>query len=346
MDFSGLRKKIAEEKPEITTITTEHLVVCFDYYSALLCQKFFESKTNFEIIGERLLDNLDVRQKGPSTFRMDDENLAESTPSIFYKDQKFRAFGGRSKSMELKIGEEFFSHPKVSTDCTHIAEETLESINEKIKTKQITKIEKTESGYLVFTGDNCVYETVNLYWPKGLPAFVNVLKNKSIMTESMLSKIGDLEGPIPLYIDIEVNKLIEKEKTMFLPVSLTHEQGHFIGDVKKINEKKSQFSFVHFIDPNEVNEDHIGRLIKNLKRQMEKIFELKRSDFLDDVISLSPIGIAKTIDDELASETNYVLKGLHLIGEQYMENDIFVDSCSVWQSGFRGQKSLDTATLS
>ena len=346
MDFSGLRKKIEEEKPEITTINTEHLVVCFDYYSALLCQKFFESNTSFEIIGERLLDDLDVRLKGPDTFRIDDENLAESTPSIFYKDQKFRDFGGRSKSMELKIGEEFFSHPKVATDCTQITEETLSTINEKIKTKQITKIEKTESGYLVFTGDNCVYETVNLYWRKGLPAFVNALKNKSIMTESMLSKIGDLEGPIPLYIDIEVNKLIEKEKTMFLPVSLTHEQGHFIGDVKKINEKKSQFSFVHFIDPNEVNEEHIGRLIKNLKRQLEKIFELKRSMFGEDVIALSPIGIAKTIDDELASETNYVFKGLHLIGEQYMENDIFADSCSGWQSGFRGEKSLDIATLS
>ena len=125
---------------------------------------------------------------------------------------------------------------------------------------------------------------------------------------------------------------------MFLPVSLTHEQGHFIGDVKKINEKKSQFSFVHFIDPNEVNEEHIGRLIKNLKRQLEKIFELKRGMFGEDVIALSPIGIAKTIDDELASETNYVFKGLHLIGEQYMENDIFADSCSGWQSGFRGEK--------
>ena len=59
--------------------------------------------------------------------------------------------------------------------------------------------------------------------------------------------------------------------------------------------KKSQFSFVHFIDPNEVNEEHIGRLIKNLKRQLEKIFELKRSMFGEDVIALSPIGIAKTI---------------------------------------------------
>ena len=159
-----------------------------------MCQKFFESNTSFEIIGERLLDDLDVRLKGPSTFRTDDENLAESTPSIFYKDQKFRDFGGRSKPMELKVGEEFFSHPKIATDCTQITEETLSTINEKIKTKQITKIEKTESGYLVFTGDNCVYETINLYWRKGLPAFVNVLKNKSIMTESMLSKIGDLEG--------------------------------------------------------------------------------------------------------------------------------------------------------
>ena len=109
---------------------------------------------------------------------------------------------------------------------------------------------------------------------------------------------------------------------------------------------KKNHNFCLFIDPNEVNEEHIGRLIKNLKRQLEKIFELKRGMFGEDVIALSPIGIAKTIDDELASETNYVFKGLHLIGEQYMENDIFADSCSGWQSGFRGQKSLDIATLS
>ena len=346
MDFSGLRKKVEEEKPQIKLIKTEHLVVCFDYYSARVCQNFFRQEVAFEIIGERHLDELDIRLKGPSTFRTQDSSLADSVPSIFYKDQKFRKFGGRSKSMELKTGEEFFTYPKTPMDVIEISDETLTQINQKMRLQQIVRILKTENGFEVMTGDNTCYEATNLYWPKGLPAFIHVLKNKKILTESMLTKIGELEGPIPLYIDLTVKKLIEKQKTMFLPVSLTHEQGHFIGDVKKINEKKSQFSFVHFIDPNEVNEEHIGRLIKNLKRQMEKIFELKRSDFLDDVIALSPIGIAKTIDDELASETNYVLKGLHLIGEQYMENDIFVDSCNVFQSGFRGQKSLDIAPLS
>jgi len=350
MDFSGLRRKNETEHKTQKIIKTKNLVIAFDYYSAKKCEALFAANEEFVILGERAIDAHDVRLKGPSTLRIANAEsrteAAELIPSIFYKDQKWRVFGGRSKSMELKPGEEYFSYPRLNTQLDEIESALIDQMNEKLEVKKIISIEARDAEMVITTGDETIYEVENLFWPMGLVSFVELLKNKHILTEEMLTLVGEFEGPTPLYIDFEVMTSTHKEKTLFFPVSMTHEQGHFIGEMKKINEKKSHFSFVHFLDPNEVNEEHICRLIKNLKRQIEKIFEVKKSAISEEVIALSPVGMAGSINDEVASKLCQQLTSLHLIGEQYIEKSIFADSCTSWQSGFRGCKSVDIAELS
>jgi hypothetical protein len=348
MDFSGLRKKNESDYSHQKIIKIEKLIIANDYYSAKKCEQMFDSGDDFIILGERLIEASDLRLKGPSTFRVTNELSQNESmiSSVFYKDQKFRPFGGRSKSMELKPGEKYFSYPKLDHQIEEISEEVVNKINDNIQLKKIVSIEARELDLVVRTGDGASYEVTELYWPLGMVAFVGLLKNKNILSEKMLTSLSGFEGPIPLYIDLSVKTPINETKTVFLPVSLAHEQGHFIGDIKKINEKLSFISFVHFIDPNEVNEDHICRLIKNLKRQIEKLFNVAKGAICDEEITLSSTGVAVSIDDSLGSDIQDAIGALRLIGEQFVDDTIFADSCGAWQSGFRGYKSVDIAALS
>ena len=348
MDFSGLRKKNESAELNNEMIKINKLVVVADYYSAKACEILLENEKDFHIIGERPIDLIDASLKGPSTYRIasDIADAMQVTSSVFYKEQKFRSFNGRSRPMELKAGEKYFTFPKINTINEPISKDVIEQINRKMITKKITKFHVNKESIFMETGDGQNYEVSELYWPLGVMPFIDLLENKYILSENALSSLSNFQGPVPLYIHLTINKAVDFDKTLFLPVSQTHEQGHFIGDIEKINEKKSSLNFVHFIDPVEVNEDHVCRLIKNLKRQIERVYELNSSHFVEENISLSPLPVASLVDDELTETFEKTIKPLKLIGEQFLHHERFADSCSGWQSGFRGQKSLECSVLS
>ena len=346
MDFSGLRKKGRSDQEMINYVEVDNLIFCFDHYSALVCEEMFKHEMDFEIISDRKLDYHDLRLKGPSTFRAAGQEDKSEIQSVFYKDQKFRPFGGRSKPMELLEGEVFYSLPKQDFEPRKISNELISKINKKLHLKRLVKIEKTDLGFRIYCGDNTCFIVRNLFWPKGLSEFCRVLEDKSGLDEDFLNKVVNLSGVAPLYMDLFIRKEIDFNETVFLPVSLSHEHGHFIGDIKKLGEKKSQFSFVHFIDPNEIGEEHVSRLIKNLKRQIEKVFEVNKRDFIDEVISLTSIGVAREVDDTLSDQVHKIFPGLKLLGEQFLHESFFADSADVKQSGYRGYKSVDIAALS
>ena len=348
MDFSNLRKKEDTEMRAENIHEVDNIAVVSDFYSALVCDAFIKRDEDCIFIAERALELNDLCLKGPSMRRVygNYEAGGELTESVFFKDQKFRSFGGRTKPMKLQQGEEYLSYPRLNVEDLQIDNDDKNKINTKLTMKKIVSIEADDCKAVLEMGDGTTYKTSTLYWPLGLLSFVDLLKNKNSIDEKILEKLSDFEGPIPLFIDFYLDRDIDESRTIFLPVSFTHEEGHFIGEIKKINEKKFQFSFVHFIDPNEVNEEHICRLIKNLKRQLERVFKLEKSSFIGEEIFLSPLKMASSIDDSLSEAVQTNFPFLRIIGDQYSELETFADSCASSQSAFRGYKSVDTAMLS
>ena len=59
---------------------------------------------------------------------------------------------------------------------------------------------------------------------------------------------------------------------MFIPLSYTHEHGHYVGEFKTQNGHQVA-DFLHYIDENHASEEDISRIIRGLKKGFEKIFE-------------------------------------------------------------------------
>ena len=96
-----------------------------------------------------------------------------------------------------------------------------------------------------------------------------------------------------------------------MPLSYTHDWGHFVGEFKDIEidnpEIKDEFSpkkikfqranFVTFMDIGHTSEDDISKKIRLLKKILEKIFGENATYFRSEFIKLSPDSGCLNIDD-------------------------------------------------
>ena len=104
MDFTQLRQSIKKDvQPEVVATVDQVIVGVNDKTISLINE---ELKTL--ILSENEVKTRETLAIGPTTNRS--ASFAEmegSHYSVFYKDLKFRKFGGRSKPCKLLAGEEF-----------------------------------------------------------------------------------------------------------------------------------------------------------------------------------------------------------------------------------------------
>lgn len=204
---------------------------------------------------------------------------------LFFKDQKFREFGGRSKSLPLLEGEDFFLREgwQLSGDSESRFElsskATISNPAVKITYLEVDRHWRVE----LLNGD--VVEAEEIFYSGNGHQLMKVWTNfpetlaKNIQAQGQNYK----DRKIFMVNWISPNQVTDLRSTLYLPQSLTHDWGHFMGEFGPFLEGVGQsFSFFFFVDEEEIEAEGLTRKFQALKRVLAKVFPNQERAFLSD----------------------------------------------------------------
>lgn len=213
--------------------------------------------------------------------------VPQTKDAVFYKDGKFHEFSGRAKSMDLKHGEEFFSHKGYKLELSSLFSENdwenLDQIlNEYSEIRIFQSIEKTIPQDLVdkkewafsfkdFASATCE----NLYVSLSPKRFLNLIQDKDSLTPEFIDLCTAVDIQSAISISWKLNKeMFTEDKALFIPQSMTHEWGHFIVEFESYNyQDKEQLCHVLFlIHEEEPQSEDLASKIKLMKRVLDRVF--------------------------------------------------------------------------
>ena len=264
----------------------------------------------------------DLSPIGPNTLRgeaninkfkklfPDVELEISESPSEFFKELKWRPFGGRAKSEKLLWNEEFFIEKRADFNIEKVfpflSEQDLFNELEAARIDQrVIDIEKNvptdlaepaNFNLVVANGDTVGCE--NLYWGQGPQSFFDLYSKKSELSDEFVQFCEATQAPAALYVRLDYDQIVtDKFETLFIPLSYTHEWGHFVGEFKTLNESAQRAEFVTFMDKDATTEDEITKKIRLLKKNLEKIFDVKNDHLKGEFIKLTDSSSCLKIDD-------------------------------------------------
>lgn len=327
MAFKDLHKlkKIVEVKKE--NIVVPHLVVGKDLFALSIYQNLQNKygRENVRLLSEDPILKSDLLPKGPSTLRGEHNQKivkdlfpeailsSGNGPAIFYKDMAWKSFGGRSKSEALKFNEEFFTSSRFDIDAQKIfaelanADEFIATINAEAYQVRIKSIAREGEGFKVECLNGTEFSCAKLYFGQSPFHYLNFYNNKSELSDKFIEFCESTITPSALFLKFIFEKNItEIKETLFIPLSYTHEWGHFVGEFNDVYNDASgaqAIEFVHFLDEDQSSEEDVSRVIRLLKKSLEKIFENFSKIKSQEFIALEQeIGCLK-IDDILFNRT-------------------------------------------
>jgi hypothetical protein len=301
-------KKIVEIQKEF--IQVPHLVVGKDMFAINIYRELVlkYGAENVRLLSEDQILASDSMIKGPGTIRGEENkkvihdlfpDLAVTKiekPSIFYKDMAWKAFGGRSKPEALKFDEEFFTSTRYEIPLLEIP-----NIEDSYQVK-IKSIAKKDDRFLIECINGTEFSCEKLYFGKSPYHYMHLFSDKSFLSDRFIQFCESTQTSQALVVKfVFETPLSEIEETMFIPLSYTHEWGHFVGEFKTIGAQQT-IEFVHFIDEDQSSEEDISRTIRLLKKSLEKIFEKFSSIKTEEFIAIEhEIGCLK-IDDQVYND--------------------------------------------
>lgn len=335
-------KDLQKLKKTVTAPTQKrfyrHLIVGNDLFSLatyqLLVEKFGETEVG--LLAKREVTREDLQFKGPNSLR-GEANIAhfkklyphvelefsEQEP-CFYKEQKFRKFGGRSKPETLLWGEEYYVGRSAQFDLEQVFsflkdEEFLTKVSDRLEIHLPKAIVMATPEDLVENAhwsiectDGLQLNCEKLYWGDSPSEFLELTRNKSELSSELIEYCGDTKTPSSLFIKFQFEKpLTDMDKTVFLPLSYTHEWGHFIGEFH--GDESREVEFVSFLVPEQTNEEDISKKIRILKRNLEKIFYEYKQNNPKEFITLEDNSPCLKIDDSLYDNVRDAVKNLNFI---------------------------------
>jgi hypothetical protein len=260
------------------------------------------------------------------------EIIPSKAPVRFYKDSKFHEFGGRTKHFELKPGEELFLKERFNFKWEGLVDnETWNFLDENLREHQSSKIiqqlemvqkhdllEKTN--FILHTGDFERFECEHLYWNEGPKKLSSLLSENSPiklsdMTQEYLHGLTE-QSAVNIHFDIE-GCAYDDYATLYLPQSVTHEWGHFIGDVYPHNPETNKQEMVFTImltDEDKSSEEELAKKIKLLKRVMERTIPNFSKCRYSEHIRYQSEMYFEGMNDELTSTMKEDHPQLHFIG--------------------------------
>lgn len=339
MAFKDLHKlkKIAVVEKE--SITVPYLVVGKDIFALSL---YNDLKTTHGLDQVRLLSQdavlrSDLLPKGPSTIRgsVNQKFFNEMFPDIartesaenalFYKDMTWKSFGGRSKSEALKYDEEFYTGGQITPDYEQIfkniphSDEFLESVNQEAYQVKIKAIRREGEGFVVECINGTEFHCQQLFFGLSPYHYMEFYTEKAEFSDSFMEFCETTKTSSAVFVKFlfDGSPLSDIKETMFIPLSYTHEWGHFVGEFKD-NKGVQEIEFMHFMEDHLMSEEDVSRIIRLLKKSMEKIFDNFLKIKSHEYIALEQeIGCLK-IDDELFAKSlesgKNEMKNLFFIG--------------------------------
>lgn len=294
MAFKDLHKlkKIAVVEKE--SITVSHLVVGKDIFALSLYNdlKTLHGASEVRLLSQDAILRSDLFPKGPSTVRGEVNQKAFSglypemvsssceENAMFYKDMTWKSFGGRSKPEALKYDEEFYTGGQVTPDFEKVfkniphSNEFLESVNAEAYQVKIKSIRREGEGFVVECINGTEFHCQNLYFGLSPFHYMEFYSEKSQLSDEFIQFCDSTKTSSALFVKFVFDEkpLSDMKETLFIPLSYTHEWGHFIGEFKK-NGEGQEIEFMHFMEDHLVSEEDVSRIIRLLKKNMEKIFD-------------------------------------------------------------------------
>jgi hypothetical protein len=317
-------KKVDDQKVE--TKYFRHAVFGDDLFSVALLKELQKKygKENVMWICQRPIGEKDLIPMGPNTLRgeaniekfkrffPDVETKEVDTPAEFFKELKWRPFGGRAKPEPLLWNEEFFTNKRADFDVYAVFPflkeeglyEELEASRTDLGVKSVKKITPDDlaepANFELELSNSDILKCEHLYWGGGPQSFLDSYSNKNELSNEFITFCEEASAPAALYIQIEFKKPVtDKNETLFIPLSYTHEWGHFVGEFIDLDNGGQRGEFVTYMDISHTNEQEISKKIRLLKKNLEKIFGENASVFDSEFIKLSETSPCLKIDDKL-----------------------------------------------
>lgn len=319
----SLKKEVTEE---FKTLYRRHVVVGEDLFTVALLLELVEKfgKDNVLWICPREIQMYDLLPLGPTLLRgkANIEKFQALFPDVpvkvqpksaeFFKELKWRKFGGRAKSEKLLWNEKFFTQERADFDIKDLYpflkdENLLTRLEELRYNVDVKDVERTAPSDLaepnhfeLILSDNDHVRCENLYWGGGAEKLLSKYEKKAQLTDDFITFCESTHSPSALYLRLVFEKPItEKVATLFIPLSYTHEWGHFVGEFKTLEGGHQLGNFVTFMDIEATNEDEISKKIRLLKKNLEKIFGDSVNEIKEEYIKLTSSSPCLKIDDSL-----------------------------------------------
>lgn len=361
MAFKDLHKLKKVQEVKMEQISLPFLVVGHDLFAVDMYLALVEKHgpENVKLLCSEKLVKEDLKFRGPHQIRgtvnceifkkyFNHYPYSEVTESAqFYKDMQFKSFSGRSKSETLLKGEEFYTTGYISINEDELfpflkIENLLEQLNQNALLLLPKEIEKNDTHWKIVCTNGTEIVSENVYWGLGPNSFLNLYKDKGKLSNKLIEFCESFHTHGSLLIKMTFDRPItDMKETVFIPLSYTHEWGHFVGDFKQVD-RKQQIEFMHFVDKDHSSEEDISREIRLLKKNMEKIFPKYKANETKEFISLEDQGACLKIDDRAFGEVENQLNNLKFISINApfsMANgsdSILQDSCGVVTHALRG----------
>lgn len=306
------------------TINVSYLVIGKDIFALSQYNKLVKEhgEENVRLLSQDPLLRSDLFPKGPTTVRgelnqkiykemfheTEIREFAES--ALFYKDMQWKSFSGRSKSEVLKFDEDFFTGSRIDPDYVSmfkdvdLSDEYLNAINESSYQVKIKAIRRLEEGFVVECINGTEFICKKLYVGLSPFQYLELYENKHELSDKFMQFCESTKTSSALFVRFVFNKKIlsDMKETLFIPLSYTHDWGHFLGEFKMVGDTQ-EIEFMHYMDENSLSEEDVSRIIRLLKKSMEKIFPNFLKFKSEEFIALEQeIGCLK-IDDDLFHES-------------------------------------------
>ena len=279
-DIHKLKKITVVEKE---TITVPYLVIGKDIFSLSLYNdlKTAHGVENVRLLSQDAILRSDLFPKGPSSIRGEtnqrlfkelypDVVLTKcSENSMFYKDSQWKSFGGRSKSEVLKYDEGFFTGDRIDPDFEQIfkniphSDEFINLVSEEAYHVKIKAIRRVEARFIVECINGTEFNCEYLYFGLSPNHYLEYYTEKSELSDEFIQFCESTKTSSALFVKyaFQEKPLSDLKETLFIPLSYTHDWGHFIGEFKN-NNGVQEIEFMHFLEDHLVSEEDVSRIIR------------------------------------------------------------------------------------
>jgi hypothetical protein len=205
-----------------------------------------------------------------------DLNYSESDlEPTFYKDQKLKSFNGKSRPEKLLEIEPCFINKFYYFDFNQLVTEIEQQkisehfVQDMIRMK-VDKVEGQRGNWSIRFSDFSTLNCKELYWGAGYKKYSEVIADENVDI-NLRTFVHNYRYIPVLQIRFKLKKSIEESnRTIFFPVSYTHDHGHYIVDFLK--EQNHQIVMGMIFVQEEMSDEEIYKRIKLLKRAIQKVY--------------------------------------------------------------------------